>query len=269
MMFHALWMDQLVFDERAAAQLEAFYRSSDVRRRRALVLDALGAAPGDEVLDLGCGPGFYVADVLDRVGASGAVTGVDPSAAMLAMTRRRVEGRSNVAVLEGDALRVPAADASFDRAVSVQVFEYVADVEAALTELARVLRPGGRAVIWDIDWSTLSWHAQDADRMDRMTTMWDRHLADPTLPRTLAAALRRAGFVDVDRRGHVFETRAMDPETFGGALPLIIGQYAEGLADVDQQEVAAWIEELRALDAGGDYSFAVVQFCFTASRGGS
>ncbi|MEA2449910.1 MAG: hypothetical protein QOG63_1842, partial [Thermoleophilaceae bacterium] len=60
-------MDQLVFDERVAAQLEAFYRSRDVRRRRALVVDALAPQAGDVVLDVGCGPGFYVLDTLDRV----------------------------------------------------------------------------------------------------------------------------------------------------------------------------------------------------------
>lgn len=260
-------MDQLVFDERAAAQLERFYRTRDVLRRRALVLDALSPEPGDRVLDLGCGPGFYVADILDRIGEGGSVTGVDMSHAMLEMTRRRVEGRSNAIVLEGEATRVPAEDASFDRAVSVQVLEYVTVVQDALAELLRLLRPGGRAVLWDIDWSTLSWHARDEERMSRMTSTWDRHLTHPTLPRTLAAALRAEGFVDVQREGHVFASTSMDPETFGGFLPRMILQYAEGLKDVDHQEATAWLDELRDLDARGEYSFAVVQFCFTATRG--
>jgi hypothetical protein len=64
----------------------------------------------------------------------------------------------------------------------------------------------------------------------------------------------------------VFETSAMDPETFGGNLPLIIHQYLSRLEDVDQQDATAWLDELRELDASGEYSFAFTQFCFTATR---
>jgi arsenite methyltransferase len=253
-------MTELVFDERVAAQLEAFYRRRQVRQRRALVLEALAPEQGDAILDVGCGPGFYVADLLER-GAT--VTGVDSSLAMLAIARQRAPGAS---LLEGTATQLPLDDATFDRALSVQVLEYVADVDGALAELRRVLRPGGRLLIWDIDWSTLSWHSRDGERMARMLAAWDRHLADPVLPRTLAAALRRAGFTDVQRHAHVFDTTAMDPETFGGNLPMMIREYLSGLEDVDQDAAAAWLAELSERDARGEYSFAFTQFCFTARR---
>ena len=253
-------MTELVFDQRVAAQLEAFYRRRQVRRRRALVLEALAPEPGEAILDVGCGPGFYVADLLER-GAT--VTGVDSSLAMLAIARQRAPGAS---LLEGTVTQLPLEDATFDRALSVQVLEYVADVDGALAELRRILRPGGRLLIWDIDWSTLSWHSHDGERMARMLAAWDRHLADPVLPRTLAAALRRAGFTDVQRQAHVFETTAMDPETFGGNLPMMIRDYLAGLDDVDQDAASAWLAELGERDARGEYSFAFTQFCFTATR---
>ncbi|HYF26365.1 MAG TPA: hypothetical protein VD931_11555, partial [Baekduia sp.] len=56
------------FDEQVAAQLEAVYQTRDVVRRRQLVFEALDPRPGDRVLDLGCGPGFYVAEALELVG---------------------------------------------------------------------------------------------------------------------------------------------------------------------------------------------------------
>src|SRR4051812_33167888 len=181
--------DGLRFDEGVAAQLEAFYRSRDVLRRRSLAGEALGAEPGDAVLDVGCGPGFYLLDALERVGPDGAVTGVDASPAMLAIADRRVGSRPNARVLEGTATELPVEDAHFDRALSVQVFEYLPDVDAALAEMKRAVKPGGRVVIWDIDWTTLSWHSSDSGRMGRVLEAWDRHLANPALPRTLHASL--------------------------------------------------------------------------------
>jgi ubiquinone/menaquinone biosynthesis C-methylase UbiE len=258
--------DQIDFDERTAAQLEVVYRTRDIRRRRALAQKALASQPGDEVLDVGCGPGFYVVDILDIVGENGAVTGVDASAAMLAIAGRKVGDRPNVRLLEGEATKLPVGDASVDRAISVQVFEYLSDVDVALAELMRVVRPGGRVVVWDIDWSTLSWHSSDAERMARMVAAWDRHLADPVLPRTLLASLHRAGFTDARRQAHAFTAESMDSEAFGGYMPALIRQYLGNLDDIDQAEADAWLADLEALDANSAYSFAVLQFCFSATR---
>src|SRR3954447_14318348 len=260
--------DQIDFDERMAAQLEVVYRTRDIKRRRALAQEALAPQPGDEVLDVGCGPGFYVVDMLDVVGANGSVTGVDSSAAMLAIAGRKAGDRPNVRLVQGEATKLPVGEASVDRAISVQVFEYLGDVDAALAEMMRVVRPGGRVVIWDIDWSTLSWHSSDTERMRRMLRAWDRHLADPVLPRTLVASLHRAGFTDARRDAHPFTAETMDREAFGGYMPALIREYLGGLEDIDQSEADAWLADLKALDAGGAYSFAVVQFCFAATRPG-
>ena len=206
-----------VFDEKIVEQLEVLYRSRDVLRRRKLVYEALGAQPGDSVLDVGCGPGFYSRELLDQVGPDGSVTGVDQSPQMLAVAKRRSEGFAGARFEEGDATALPVESGRFDRALSVQVLEYVADVQAALAEMHRALRPGGRVVIWDVDWATVSWHSEDPDRMARVLEAWDAHLAHPSLPRTLAASLRKAGFEEVRMDGHAFATADLSEETYGGA----------------------------------------------------
>src|SRR5207244_10091591 len=73
---------------------------------------------------------------------------------------------------------------SSDLVMSSQVFEYLDDVASSLSEMLRVLRPGGRVLIHDTDWGALLWHTSDPERMARMLETWDRHLADPHLPRS-------------------------------------------------------------------------------------
>jgi arsenite methyltransferase len=259
-------MTQLVFDDRLAAQLETLYRTRDVLRRRRLVREALAARPGERVLDVGCGPGFYVAELLEQVGPAGSVTGVDASPQTLALARRRAEGAANVELHLGDATDLPVGDGAFDAALSVQVLEYVADLDAALGELHRALRPGGRLVIWDVDWSTVSWHSADPGRMARVLAAWDGHLADPCLPRTLAARLRAAGFGDVRAQGHAFATAELTPDAYGGAVIPIIQAYVGGRGGVSGDEAGRWADEQRELGERGEFFFACVQCCFTATR---
>jgi SAM-dependent methyltransferase len=262
-------MSQFVFDEEAARLLEVMYRRRDVVRRRRLVREALAVRAGHRVLDVGCGPGFLSEEILAEVGGRGAVVGIDSSTAMLGVAARRCQGMANAAFLEGEATSLPVDDGGFDRVLCVQVLEFVADVPAALAELHRALRPGGRALVWDVDWSTLSWHSADPARMEKMLGAWDRHLAHPSLPRTLAASLRAAGFTDVRAQGHAFTTIELDEETYGGAMLGVVEQYLAGIDELHREEVNAWAQEQRALAARGDYYSAVMQVCFTAIRPGS
>jgi arsenite methyltransferase len=260
-------MAQLVFDESLVEQLEKLYRTHDVQRRRRLVQGALGAQPGERILDIGCGPGFYVAELLDQVGPQGSVVGVDASTQMLAVAARRCEGHRNVAFHEGDATSLPVADQSFDCALCVQVLEYVSKPAVALAEMHRALKPGGRVVVWDVDWATVSWHSTDPARMARALRAWDEHLADPWLPRTLTRHLRDAGFADVAVEGHVFATNELSPETYAGASLGLIEKYVAGTGRLGPDEAKAWADEQRALGARGEFYFACIQFCFTARRG--
>jgi ubiquinone/menaquinone biosynthesis C-methylase UbiE len=261
-------MSQLVFDEQAAERIEALYLIGDAVRRRRLVREALGASPGERILDVGCGPGFYCVELLDDVGPSGSVVGVDSSPAMLALAERRCAGRENVELFEAEAVSLPVPDGSFDAAVSVQVQEYVADAAAGLAELHRVLRPGGRALVWDIDWATLSIHSEDDALTARVLRAWDEHLAHPSLPRQLAPLLRSVGFVEVRMQAHPFATVEFDPDSYGAALVPFMGAFVAGRGGITDAEAQAWVEGQRTLGERGEFSFACVQYCFTARKSG-
>ena len=259
-------MSQLVFDEDAARQIDAAYQIEDAVRRRATARAALAAAPGERILDVGCGPGYYCAELLEEVGPEGSIVGVDASTPMLRLAQRRCEGHDNVTFHQSDVLSLPVEDQAFDAALCVQVLEYVEDAKAGLAEMRRALRPGGRVLIWDIDWATLSWHSEKPDRMDRVLKAWDEHLAHPALPRILGPRLRAAGFDDVHVTSHPFLTLEYGAQTYARAVAPLIADFVTGREGLSEADAAGWLAELSELDERGEFFFTANQFCFTATR---
>jgi ubiquinone/menaquinone biosynthesis C-methylase UbiE len=259
-------VSQLVFDEETGKQLEALYRIGDAVRRRRLVRAALAAGPGERIIDVGCGPGFFLAELVAEVGPEGFIVGVDASPQMLSLAARRCEGHDNVVLHQADATSLPVEGSGFDVALCVQVLEYVPDVSGGLAELHRALRPGGRVVIWDIDWATVSWHSLDPARLERILRSWDKHLAHPSLPRVLAPALRAAGFGQVEMQAHSFASTEFDPETYGVALAPVIRSFVVGRGDIAEHEASAWAAEQQELGKRREYFFSCTQFCFKATR---
>ncbi len=185
-----------------AAQAERFARSVRPHHERMMARAAIGAA--DRVLDVGCGNGETALDAA-RAAPQGHVQGVDLSEAMLGVARQRAvsAGLANVDFVRADAQVHPFPSSGFDVVLGRCVAMFFGDQAAALANLSRALRPGGRLVL-------LTW--QDVERIE-----WFREfmgalavgrpmpapppgaphpfsLADPDRVRAL---LGGAGFVDV------------------------------------------------------------------------
>jgi SAM-dependent methyltransferase len=141
---------------------DLFYAAMDatalwpaVRQLRAWEWERLDVAPGNDVLDVGCGLGD-ITIALARAASPGRVVGIDASGGMLAEARRRAGAAgATVEWQPADALELPFPDASFDRCRSERTLQWVADPPAAIAEMLRVLRPGGRLALLDTDWRTL------------------------------------------------------------------------------------------------------------------
>jgi demethylmenaquinone methyltransferase / 2-methoxy-6-polyprenyl-1,4-benzoquinol methylase len=114
----------------------------DVRWRK--LAAAAAVRPGDRVLDAACGTGDLA--IADLKAGAGKVTGLDFSEEMLARARRKAP----LEWIQGDMLALPFADGTFDAATVGFGVRNVADLELALRELRRVLRPGGRLAILEI-----------------------------------------------------------------------------------------------------------------------
>jgi SAM-dependent methyltransferase len=119
---------------------------------RARLRQILDARPGERILEVGPGTGYYTLDVAEWVKPDGQVDILDLQQEMLDHTMRRAgeRGLANVSPTEADATAMPYENGAFDAAYLVTVLGEVPDQDAALRELARVLRPGGRLVVGEL-----------------------------------------------------------------------------------------------------------------------
>jgi ubiquinone/menaquinone biosynthesis C-methylase UbiE len=158
-----------------------------------------GFAPGDRLLDVGCGPGYATLDLARLVGAEGRVTGVDVSARFVAELRRRAAalGLENVdaRVQDVEALDIDAE--AFDGAYARWVLCFLRDPAAVVKRVARALRPGGRLVVHDYSsYAALQLAPGDpAFRgvIDAVVRSWTGQGGDPNVGERLPGMMEDAG----------------------------------------------------------------------------
>ena len=110
----------------------------------AVLVEAAGIEPGMDVLDVACGTGIVTRTIADRLTDTGSVTGLDLNEAMLTVARRV---RPDIDYRQGDVAELPFEDASFDAVTCSMALMFFPDREQALSEMARVIRPGGTLTI--------------------------------------------------------------------------------------------------------------------------
>lgn len=175
--------DQIAYMDTAAKA--AVTAAGDYKRR---LLTAMDVRPGHVVVDVGCGPGI---DLRSLLAAGAEVIGVDQDPAMVAEARRRAPGAD---VRGGDAHSLPVGDASADRVRTDRVLQHLAQPDAVLAEVFRVLRPGGVAGFAEPDWDTLTVAADDVETSRGFARFTAGRVRNPTIGRELARLAVRTGF---------------------------------------------------------------------------
>lgn len=259
-------MAELRYDEEATKRLLAVYVTPDVVTQRQQFLRALDPQTGESVLDVGSGPGFLAASIAEATGSTGAVCGIDVSEPMIDLARGHCACQPWAKFSQADATRLPFPGHSFDAAISTQVLEYVRDVDAALAEIHRVVRPTGRVVIVDTDWDSIVWHSTDRERMNRVLAAWEEHAADPYLPRTLVDKLNRAGFYVESQEVIPLFNPGFDPNTYSNRLIDLIAPFVTGRVGIDCDEAKSWADELRKVGNDGQYFFSLNRYLFVAKK---
>jgi SAM-dependent methyltransferase len=204
---------------------------------------AAEVAAGQDVLDVGCGPGALTAVLAGVVGADH-VAAADPTEPFVEQCRARVPG-ADVRLAQAEAL--PFADESFDRTLAQLVFHFVSDPIASVGEMKRVTRPGGKvaACVWDF-----------TGGMTMIRAYWDAaREADPDAPTEperfggkpaqIADLWRAAGLSDVEDTSLRVSTRYQDFDELWQSFRRGEGQASAHAASLDGEKHDAVRDALR------------------------
>lgn len=252
-------------DERTAffvRFLDLLHDLGGVRASHRRSFELLGLREGFYLLDVGCGPGSYARDGVPLVGPTGRVVGLDLSAAMIDVARRRTEGLdAPIAFQVGDACALPFPAATFDGCHIERVLQYLDDPSLALAEMLRVTRPGGRIVASEVDWDTF---VCDVPGLER--SVWRRAIAAMSdgagngwMGREVRRHVLDIGLDDVTSEGHaVIISDAMT--TLDALLLRSLLESARDASAINEDECTHCIAGLEAAGHAGRFFFAMTVF---------
>jgi len=238
---------------------QAASRTADYAARRAATFEGLAPALGETILEVGCGSGLFATQVATALGLSGQVHAIDVSDDQVAAARSACPGLSNIELRVASALALPFPAASFDAVASIQVLEYIADIDQALAEMRRVLKPGGRIVNFATNWDALFWNSRNPGRVRQVLDGWSKHAPFPNLPAVLRPRLARASFAQPRQAAASILNTAYDTDTYSYWLARLIAAFVVDDRHVPSDTADAWLGDLAAAHAAGEY-----MFCSTA-----
>lgn len=243
--------------DRASGSYEQYWRHQ-LLPAIDLVLDTADVQPGEDVIDVACGTGLVTLPVAAAVGPAGRVLATDLSPKMVADLERAVAatGTTNVDVACGDAEAIEV-DRTFDVALCSLGLMYVPDPSAAVRELHRVLRPGGRTVVsvWG-ERRNCGWAELFPIVGDRISSDVCPMFFAMGAPGALTGTLTDAGFVDVRETrlavsiDYADDEAALGAAFLGGPVALAYARFDE---DTRESAHLAYLDSIAGFAHGAGY----------------
>lgn len=254
------------YNEKESRRTEQAYLSPEIVQQRQRTLELIAPARGERIVDVGCGPGLLAVDLSAAVGDAGKVLGIDASSSMIGLARARCGDLQNVELAEGDATNLAIDDATADAVCCTQVLLYVADYEKAISEMHRILKPGGRVVILETDWRSTVLHSLDEALTEKIIEAWDQAVPSPRLPARLGPTLRKAGFSSVQVNAIPNISTSCEKSGFSMSMMEQCAEAACEQGTISEQQGQDWIAALHRLGDEDAYFFCVNRFVFSAIR---
>ena len=247
-----------------AKELERSYKLADIVKQRQHTLATLALQPGEKVFDIGCGVGFLAHEMAFLVGKSGQVIGFDQNPQMIIHAKKRCEDLPQAEFYEGDATQLPAEDQTLDAVSCTQVLLYVKDVPNVLSEIRRILKPGGRLVIVETDWRGVVLNCADDALTNKIFSAWDSTVPSPNLPVHLSPLLKKHGFSQIQVEAVPILNTEYTPSNFSYDMMKWITKNAVKQGVCNEAQRGIWLKELEERERTGSYFFCVNRFLFSA-----
>ncbi|MDH3220514.1 MAG: methyltransferase domain-containing protein [Gammaproteobacteria bacterium] len=254
------------YDKKAAELIERSYQTPEIVNQRLRTLVALALTRGESVLDAGCGTGLLLEQEALAVGREGRAAGIDFSEDMLTYASARCAGLEQVRLQQGSVERLPFDDASFDALSCTQTLLYVDDLDRALTEFYRVLKPRGRIAVLETDWNGAIMNSHDQALTQRIFGAWDVALVNPNLPKRLRPLLTGLGFANLRVEAIPILNASYAENSFSANMLQNYASTARRRNIITADEADEWLAGINRLIEEDAYFFCVNRFLFTAVK---
>ncbi len=239
--------------------LEAMSTLPAFRDARHWVLRNLGISQGSSVIEAGCGNAAALPDILSAVGTEGRVVGIDPTIAFVegARTRAGQLGAHKARFEVGDIRAIPSADGEFDAAFCDKVLIHAGPPKAALGEMVRITRGGGR--VGAIEW--LPFFAMSSTQpaaLDTFNDIFRKAVYEYFISCNLARHFHASGLQDVVTEAFLAHTANLNAHPFWRAfivqqMPMFI---FAGL--IEEAPAQAFLADIEELNAKGEFSVSFI-----------
>lgn len=175
----------------------------------------------------------------------------------------RCDDPSHVSFVQGGITDLPVANETYDLVIAKQVLSAVSDIDPVLSELFRVIKPGGRVAVTSGSGGGLVMHTPTA-RMQRANEIYNSEIGDRRLGTRLVALLPEAGFAIEDITPHTKIKTDIDDQIENGI------EVQRGLLEAsdtfDESEIDAWEQDLRGLEENGRFFSCSMAFLYIARK---
>jgi ubiquinone/menaquinone biosynthesis C-methylase UbiE len=246
--------------------IDVFYLDPEIVNQRQRTLMSLQIRSGEAVADVGCGNGLLTHPMALAVGAEGSVIAIDPNPEMIEKARTNCAGQDQITWQEAKAQALPIETDSVDALSCTQVLLYVDDVPLALSEMHRVLKPGGRLAIIETDWRGLVFGSSDDLITRKVIAGWDKAVASPNLPPKLRPLLEKQGFVGIKTEAIPIVNTSFSNNNFSTGMMFALAKRAMKEGVITETEKQSWTEDIKRRGSDGSYFFCVNRFLFSAVK---
>ena len=251
--------------------MDATGRWEATQRLRAWEHAQLSLTAGDRLLDVGCGLGDAALALVADFGSAGELVGLDVSAEMITAARARASAAPcSVRFAVGNALELGEPDGSFNVVRSERVLQWLADPERALSEMVRVLKPGGRLSLIDTDWSSFTLDVGDEQLSSCVRRAMRVERRRPSnIGRRLATLAEGFGLTVIGQAMATQQWTAWDPDDSpapGGCFSmasLADDLVSAGELDVNDQE--RFVSTVHTAAREGRFAMALTMFAVVAT----